>query len=105
MQLSFCYCKDNKNVTSNINNETNRKSCQQTNQLKKLKTSTILMKNFYTRHEEYMDQKILGTNSNNYNTKKYKNTKFQIDGATTNNHYLFEKRNAIINNSKTNKYF
>ena len=83
----------------------NNKTCQQTYETRKLKTSTILMKSFYTRHEEYMDQKVIGTNSKNCNTTKYTNKKFQIDGATTNNHYLFDKRNALLLNCKTHKYF
>ena len=97
--------KRNSNTEQSENIVTNNKNCKQKYETNKLKTSTILMKSFYTRHEEYMDQKVLGTNSKNCNTKKYTNSKFQIDGATTNNHYLFDKRNALLLNSKTHKYF
>ena len=53
MQLSFCYCNDNIKTTT-TKGQTNEKTCKQSNEIRKLKTSTILMKNFYTRHEEYM---------------------------------------------------
>ena len=106
MVLTMCYTnKRNSNTGPSSNTLQNNETCKQKYETQKQKTSTILMKSFYHRQEEYMEQKVLGTNSKNCNTTKYTNSKFQIDGATTNNHYLFDKRNALLLNCKTRKYF
>ena len=98
MPLPLCFCKNSSNVNNNWNKT--KSYCIQNKELRTLKASTIVMKSFFTRHEEYMDQKVLGTNSENFNVRNYSNTKFQIDGATTNNHYLFDKRTTLLLNEE-----
>ena len=60
MVLTMCYTnKRNSNTGPSSNTLQNNETCKQKYETQKLKTSTLLMKSFYTRHEEYMQQKVL----------------------------------------------